>query len=59
MLLVRAVREIDAGDIETGIHERADGLRRVTGRTERAHDLRAGDVRALEVCGHGVVIGRG
>jgi hypothetical protein len=51
MLLVRSVREVDAGDIEPGIEQGLDRFARGRRRAESADDLRA---RVL-VLGHGAL----
>ena len=51
VLLVRAVREVDTGDVQARVHEAVDRLAAGRRGTERAHDLRA----RLIVRGHGHV----
>ena len=43
MLLVRAMREVDASYIEPGLEEAAQRVGRTAGRPERADDLRAAE----------------
>ena len=41
MLLVRAVREVEAGDVHAGVDERLEALERVAGGAQGAHELGA------------------
>ena len=49
MLLVRAVREVEPGDVESGLHEAAQRLAIVGRGAERADDLRAWEGHVIRV----------